>query len=89
MDILLNTLLGLSILAVIGIGAFAGRMQPTTLWVGKKIAPADMEAELPRGFQDAITPKIQDTFNIILPICYVAILILGRLLNFKRDPATP
>lgn len=71
--------LWLSITTVIFLGAFASRMQATTLWAGKKIAPEGMDADMPRGFQDAITPKIQDTFNTILPICYLVILVSGSI----------
>ncbi len=79
MDILLNVVLYGCVLVVVIAGAFASYMQATTLFVGKKIAPQGMEAELPRGFQDAITPKIQETFNTILPISYILILVAGSL----------
>lgn len=71
--------LALSSAVVVFVGPYAGKMQATTLWVGKRIAPKGMEAEAPRGFQDAITPKMQDTFNTILPICYVLILVAGTV----------
>ncbi len=81
MNIIMNLLLGASILIVVFAGSFASRMQAVTLWLGKKIAPEGMDSEAPRGFQDAITPKIQDMFNTILPVCYIAIIVLG---SFKK-----
>lgn len=80
MNIILEAILGLGVAIVIFIGAFVAGMQATTLWAGKKITPRGMDNELPRGFQDAITPKIQDTFNTILPISYIAILISGSII---------
>lgn len=74
---ILNILLTVCVLIVIFVGAFAGRMQAVTLWTGKKIAPFGMDAEVPTGFQDAITPKIQDKFNTILPISYIGVLVFG------------
>jgi len=79
MNLLLDIILWLCVAAVIAIGAFASRMQSITLWAGKRITPEGMNKELPRGFQDAITPKIQDKFNTILPISYVAILVIGSM----------
>jgi magnesium-transporting ATPase (P-type) len=64
---------------VVFIGPYRSKMQVTTLLAGKRIAPEGMDADAPRGLQDAITPKLQDTFNIILPISYVIILILGSI----------
>ncbi len=79
MDTFLNVVLyGCVFFIVIG-GAFASYMQATTLFIGKKIALQGMEDEMPRGFQDAITPKVQDIANTILPASYIAILILGSL----------
>lgn len=63
----------------IPIGAFAGKMQRVTLWAGKKIAPTGMELEAPTGFQDAITPKLQDRLNTFFPILLLLILIVGSL----------
>lgn len=78
-DIAIYIVLALACTAVIFVGPFARKMQATTLWVGKKIAPIGADADAPRGFQDAITPKFQDTFNTILPIAYILILILGTI----------
>lgn len=52
-------------------------MQATTLYVGKKIAPVDSDTLMSRGLQDAITPRFQDKLNLILPIAYISIVILG------------
>jgi hypothetical protein len=78
-DIVIYIVLALACTTVVFVGPFARKMQATTLWVGKKIAPVGAETDAPRGFQDAITPKSQDTFNTILPIAYVLILILGSI----------
>jgi hypothetical protein len=61
------------------ISGLVSNMQSTTLYVGKKIAPKDTEHLMSRGLQDAITPKLQDTGNMILPICYIAIFVLGTI----------
>lgn len=82
MELILNFLLAVCVLIVIFIGAFAGKMQATTLWAGKRIAPFGMDAELPTGFQDAITPKIQDKFNTVLPISYIGTLVLGTFVTW-------
>ncbi len=81
-DVLLY--IGLAICAgvVIFIGPFVAKMQATTLWVGKKIAPKGLDAEAPRGFQDAITPSWQDKFNTILPISYVLIFAIGTWIHW-------
>lgn len=78
-DIAIYAALALASIVVIFIGPFTGKMQASTLWVGKKIAPEGMDTDAPRGFQDAITPKYQDTFNTILPIAYILILVLGTI----------
>lgn len=78
-DIAIYTALALASLVVIFIGPFTGKMQASTLWVGKKIAPEGMDTDAPRGFQDAITPKYQDTLNTLLPIAYILILVLGTI----------
>ena len=77
--LILDIAMWVSVAVVVFVGAFAAKIQATTLWAGKKIAPEGMESELPTGFQDAITPKIQDTFNTLLPICYIAILVAGSI----------
>lgn len=82
METITNLLLIVGMLIVIFIGAFAGKMQAVTLWAGKKIAPEGLEAELPTGLQDAITPKIQNTFNTLLPISYIGIIILGGFIKW-------
>lgn len=79
LDIAIYILLALAIFVVIFLGPYAGKMQASTLWVGKRIAPEGMDQEAPRGFQDAITPKHQDTMNTFLPISYVLILVLGTI----------
>lgn len=78
-NLALIIVLSLACATVVFLGPFASRMQVTTLWVGRKIAPEDMESELPRGFQDAITPKLQDTLNTVLPIAYLLIIVLGSI----------
>jgi hypothetical protein len=60
-------------------GSFAANMQAVTYLVGKKIAPFGSEKELPRGFQDAITPKFQDNFNTIIFVLYLIIFVLGSI----------
>lgn len=57
--------------------AYAGRMQATTLYLGKKLAHPSTQKELPRGLQDAITPKIQDTLNTINIFGWIILIILG------------
>lgn len=78
-NIIFYVVLAISMGVIVFLGAFVGRMQATTLWVGKKIAPKGLDQELPRGFQDAITPKMQDIFNTILPIAYIVVLIVGTI----------
>lgn len=75
----ISIILGIIVLIAVSIGPFASKMQSVTLWAGKKIAKVGLDDELPQGYQDAITPKIQDIFNTILPICYVTILVLGSI----------
>lgn len=76
-NILLDLFLGFIFVALIIAIPFNSMIQATTLWAGKKIAPSGMDKEQPTGFQDAITPKFQDTLNLILPICYVLIFVVG------------
>lgn len=76
---LVEVLLWIGVAAIVLIGPFAHRMQVATLWAGKIIAPKGMDKELPRGFQDAITPKIQDNFNTILNTSYLVVLVAGTI----------
>ena len=57
--------------------AYTGRMQATTLYLGKRLADPSVQKELPRGLQDAITPKIQTTLNIINIIGWIVLIGLG------------
>ena len=57
-------------------------MQATTLYVVKKIAPVDSDHLMSRGLQDAITPRLQDKLNLMLPIAYISIVILGTFEEF-------
>ena len=57
--------------------AFAGRVQATTLWAGRAIAPADAEELMPTGVQDAITPRWQTWVNYAYMGGMLAILIVG------------
>ena len=82
LDIALYIVLVICAGTVIFIGPFAAKMQATTLWVGKKIAPEGLDTDVPRGFQDAITPSMQDKFNTILPISYVLILAAGSWIHW-------
>lgn len=71
-----------SSVAALGIGPFIGRIQATTLWVGKKIAPEGTDEISPRGFQDAITPQFQNRLNILLFVCYFLVLVSGTLIKW-------
>lgn len=58
------------------IGAYAGKMQATTLYVGMELAGAETRNIAPRGFQDAITPKYQTRlqgWNIVLLITIIVL----------------
>lgn len=57
--------------------AYAGRMQAATLYFGKKLADEYTRSEFPRGLQDAITPKFQNTLNTINIFGWVIIIIFG------------
>jgi hypothetical protein len=59
--------------------AYAGRMQCVTLWAGRAITRADMEAMLPTGAQDAITPPWQTRLNLVWMIGFLVFLIVGLL----------
>lgn len=79
LDIIYLILLLVFTLLAVPIGSFSGKMQRVTLWAGKKIAPFGMDSEVPRGFQDAITPKIQDRLNTFFPVLLLLVLIVGSL----------
>ena len=59
--------------------AIAGRMQVTTLWAGRAIAPPGTEQQAPNGLQDAITPRWQTWLNLGYMVGFLAILILGSM----------
>lgn len=59
------------------LASYTARFQATTLWAGKKLAGKQLSEQMPRGFQDAITPKSQDKRNMITPVSYVVIIVLG------------
>jgi len=61
------------------LSSYTARFQATTLWAGKKLSGHEFAEQMPRGFQDAITPKNQDRRNIIIPILYLTIIILGSI----------
>lgn len=81
-DTLLYIVLAVCACVVIFAGSFAAKMQATTLWVGKKIAPEGIDKDAPRGFQDAITPSFQDQLNTILPISYILVLGIGTWIHW-------
>ena len=59
------------------LASYTARFQATTLWAGKVLAGKELSEQMPRGFQDAITPKNQNRRNTIIPILYLAIIVLG------------
>jgi hypothetical protein len=59
--------------------AYTGKMQATTLYVGKKIADSDLADVLPNGLQDAITPEHQNKMNILNVILLIAVLTVGSI----------
>lgn len=81
-DFFVFVLIMISISVCFFIGPFASQLQATTLLVGKIIAPEGMDEVAPTGFQDAITPKIQMHFNIIVPLSYLVILVGGSYLEW-------
>lgn len=64
------------------VSAYTAKMQATTLFVGKKICNPMLQDVLPRGYQDAITPKSQDRLNLIRPTLWVIVLITGSLIHW-------
>lgn len=79
LDLLVYIGLASACIVAVFVTPFVGNMQATTLWVGKKITPAGLEREAPRGFQDAITPGFQNTLNVLSPASYVVVLVLGSI----------
>ncbi len=69
----------ISIILCLGIGSFITNLHSATYWIGKKIAPIGSEKELPRGFQDAITPSRHAYLYFFTRILYLIILILGSI----------
>lgn len=59
--------------------AYTGKMQATTMYVGKKIADPTLADVLPNGFQDAITPEHQNKMNTLNVVLFIAVLILGSM----------
>lgn len=72
----LIVLAGLALLTGI-IASYTNKVQATTLWAGKILAGNEFAEQLPTGFQDAITPKSQNTRNLLLPILLISILVFG------------
>jgi hypothetical protein len=61
------------------IHAYSGRLQATTLWAGRAIAPLGSEQMMPTGLQDALTPPWQTRLQLVWLIGYPALLIVGTL----------
>lgn len=61
--------------------AAASRIQSTTLWAGRAIAPRGSEALMPTGVQDAITPRWQTRLNLAWIVGLVVLLVAG---SFQR-----
>jgi len=80
MEQILYILIAISSVVIIFLGPLVNKMQSVTLWVGKKIAPRGLDKESPNGFQDAITPKSQNTGNILVMISYLVLLVSGSFI---------
>jgi hypothetical protein len=61
------------------LGAYTSRVQATTLWAGKILAGYEFSQQMPRGFQDAITPKSQTIRNLVVHLSFILILVFGSL----------
>jgi len=61
------------------VASYTARFQATTLWAGKKLAGKELSEQMPRGFQDAITPESQNRRNMLNFALYVAIMVLGSI----------
>lgn len=59
--------------------AYTGKMQATTMYVGKKIADPILADVMPNGYQDAITPEHQNKMNSLNTVLLLAVLIIGSL----------
>jgi hypothetical protein len=64
------------------VGSFAGKIQGTTLYVGKMIGEPEFAQDMSNGFQDAITPEYQNKLNLIVPGSWIAILVLGSFITW-------
>lgn len=69
----------LTILMIISsvVSSFTSKVQATTLYVGKLLGEPEFAIDMPTGFQDAITPKWQNTLNVVSLVLWVAILGMG------------
>ena len=61
------------------LSAYTSKFQSTTLWAGKKIASEELKDIKPNGYQDAITPKVQNIRNILKIILSISIFIIGTI----------
>lgn len=77
--------LGLMGLASV-MSAFSSRMQAATLFVGKSLCPPEIVRDMPRGFQDAITPRWQNTLNIVVPLMVLTVLVIGSMIVWWGGP---
>lgn len=64
------------------ISAYIGKLQAVTLWAGRRIYEPDFESQQSRGFQDAITPKLQTIMNAVVIALYIAIVVVGVLISW-------
>lgn len=62
--------------------AYTGKMQATTLYVGKKIAHPDLKGIMPTGYQDAITPEHQNKMNDLNLILFACVVIVGSIIKW-------
>ena len=80
MEQILYILIIVSSAIIAFLGPYVSNMQSATLWVGKKVAPDGLDKEAPNGFQDAITPKSQNTGNVLVMISYLVLLVSGSFI---------
>jgi hypothetical protein len=74
--------MGLLLAAAVFLGVvfvLASRMQASTLFAGRAIAPANSGDLMPNGVQDGITPRWQPILTFICTLGLLSLLVLGTL----------
>ena len=81
MDIMVIVLIVLLVITPI-VASFNGKIQGTTLYVGKLLGEVELARDLPNGYQDAITPGFQTKLNLLNPVLWLGLLIIGSIIGW-------